>query len=112
MIVSHCERRGDRLRMRARRDLPGASGARAVGARQPFRRARSRSRKLKDTGIVNTPDSLYRDMRVRELLAPQIGAITLDVVKTALFDDFAQPVVGVPPAAAATSATTSAPRWR
>jgi isopenicillin-N N-acyltransferase-like protein len=47
--------------------------------------------KLKDTGIANTPDSLYRDMRVRELLTPHIGKITRDTVKTALFDDFATP---------------------
>jgi isopenicillin-N N-acyltransferase-like protein len=47
--------------------------------------------KLKDTGILNTPDSLYRDIRVRDLLQPHIGAITLDNVKTALFDDFASP---------------------
>lgn len=47
--------------------------------------------KLKDTGIANTPCSLYRDIRVRELLEPQIGSITFDSVKTALFDDFADP---------------------
>ena len=47
--------------------------------------------KLRDTGIANTPDSLYRDVRVRSLLAPQIGAITRESVKAALFDDFAAP---------------------
>jgi isopenicillin-N N-acyltransferase-like protein len=47
--------------------------------------------KLKDTGIANTPDSLYRDIRVRDLLTPQIGDITIDGVKAALFDDFATP---------------------
>ena len=47
--------------------------------------------KLKDTGIANTPCTLYRDLRVRELLAPQIGALTRDAVKAALFDDFAAP---------------------
>jgi isopenicillin-N N-acyltransferase-like protein len=47
--------------------------------------------KLKETGIVSTPDSLYRDVRVRSILAPQIGAITMDGVKEALFDDFASP---------------------
>ncbi|MBX3502084.1 MAG: acyl-CoA--6-aminopenicillanic acid acyltransferase [Alphaproteobacteria bacterium] len=47
--------------------------------------------KLKDTGIANTPDSLYRDIRVRDLLSPQIGGITTDGVKAALFDDFATP---------------------
>ncbi|WP_456717104.1 C45 family autoproteolytic acyltransferase/hydolase [Bradyrhizobium sp. USDA 4353] len=47
--------------------------------------------KLKDTGIANTPCSLYRDIRVRDLLQPQIGAITKDAVKAALFDNFADP---------------------
>jgi isopenicillin-N N-acyltransferase-like protein len=47
--------------------------------------------KLRDTGIMNTPDSLYRDLRVRELLRPSIGAISVDHVKAALFDDFASP---------------------
>jgi isopenicillin-N N-acyltransferase-like protein len=47
--------------------------------------------KLKDTGIANTPDSLYRDIRVRDLLQPHIGAITFETVKSALFDDFAHP---------------------
>lgn len=31
--------------------------------------------KLKDTGLNRMPDSLYRDMRVRELLLPHIGEI-------------------------------------
>jgi isopenicillin-N N-acyltransferase-like protein len=47
--------------------------------------------KLRDTGIANTPDSLYRDIRVRDLLQPHLGAITFDTVKAALFDDFAHP---------------------
>lgn len=47
--------------------------------------------KLKDTGIANTPDSLYRDIRVRDLLQPHIGSITFDTVKNALFDEFAYP---------------------
>lgn len=47
--------------------------------------------KLKDTGIANTPDSLYRDIRVRDLLTPRIGSIDTDAVKAALFDDFATP---------------------
>ncbi len=47
--------------------------------------------KLRDTGIRNTPDSLYRDMRVRGLLTPDIGGITLDHIKAALSDDFATP---------------------
>jgi isopenicillin-N N-acyltransferase-like protein len=47
--------------------------------------------KLRETGIANTPDSLYRDYRVREILAPKLGAIDVDDVKAALFDDFAAP---------------------
>jgi isopenicillin-N N-acyltransferase like protein len=47
--------------------------------------------KLKDTGIRSTPDSLYRDMRVRQLLTPDLGALTTDHIKAALFDDYATP---------------------
>ncbi len=47
--------------------------------------------KLRDTGLANTPCSIYRDMRVRDLLAGRVGAITPDDVKAALFDDFASP---------------------
>jgi isopenicillin-N N-acyltransferase-like protein len=47
--------------------------------------------KLKDTGIANTPCTLYRDLRVRALLEPSIGAITRETVKAALADDFASP---------------------
>jgi isopenicillin-N N-acyltransferase-like protein len=47
--------------------------------------------KLRDTGIETTPDSLYRDLRVRGLLAPQAGRITLEAVKAALFDDYQSP---------------------
>jgi isopenicillin-N N-acyltransferase-like protein len=47
--------------------------------------------KLLDTGIANMPDSLYRDMRVRELLTPHVGRISTDHVKAALFDDFESP---------------------
>jgi isopenicillin-N N-acyltransferase-like protein len=47
--------------------------------------------KLRDTGIASTPDSLYRDLRVRGLLAPQRGALTVDAVKQALFDDYQSP---------------------
>ena len=47
--------------------------------------------KLRDTGVQNTPDSLYRDIRVRDLLTPHFGAITTDTVKQALFDDFSTP---------------------
>ena len=47
--------------------------------------------KLKDTGIANTPDSLYRDLRVRELLAARRGSLNVDAVRDALFDDYQSP---------------------
>ncbi|HWK45079.1 MAG TPA: C45 family peptidase [Stellaceae bacterium] len=47
--------------------------------------------KLRDTGVANTPCSLYRDLRVRGLLAPEIGNLTAASVKAALFDDFGSP---------------------
>jgi isopenicillin-N N-acyltransferase-like protein len=47
--------------------------------------------KLRDTGIANTPDSLYRDLRVRGLLAPRIGRLTREAVQAALRDEFAAP---------------------
>ncbi len=47
--------------------------------------------KLRDKGIINTPDSLYRDLRVRQLLDDRRGALTVADVKAALFDDFETP---------------------
>ncbi len=47
--------------------------------------------KLRDAGIQDTPDSLYRDIRVRDLIQPHIGSISFDTVKNALFDEFAYP---------------------
>lgn len=47
--------------------------------------------KLRDTGVQATPDSLYRDLRVRELLTTHVGEITEDTVKAALFDDYQSP---------------------
>ena len=47
--------------------------------------------KIKDMGVVNTPDSLYRDLRVRQLVEPHIGHLTRDHIKEALFDDFESP---------------------
>ena len=47
--------------------------------------------KLRDTGVASTPDSLYRDVRVRQHLAPQRGRITAETVKAALFDDYQTP---------------------
>lgn len=47
--------------------------------------------KLLDKGVVNMPDSLYRDLRVRQLLEPHIGKATIDTVKSALSDTFETP---------------------
>jgi isopenicillin-N N-acyltransferase like protein len=47
--------------------------------------------KLTDTGVASTPDSLYRDLRVRSLLEPHVGRIDRETVKAALFDNFASP---------------------
>ena len=47
--------------------------------------------KYRDVGIRNTPDSLYRDHRVRSLLEPNTGAITPEHVVSALRDDFGAP---------------------
>lgn len=47
--------------------------------------------KLKDTGVATTPDSLYRDLRVRDLVSPHRGRVTMDIIKQALFDDFQSP---------------------
>jgi len=47
--------------------------------------------KLKDAGIASTPDTLYRDMRVKALLRPHLGRIGVAEVKAALLDDYASP---------------------
>lgn len=47
--------------------------------------------KYRDVGILNTPDSLYRDERVRTLLRPDAGALTRQHVGAALRDDFGAP---------------------
>jgi isopenicillin-N N-acyltransferase-like protein len=47
--------------------------------------------KLRDLGVVNSPDSLYRDTRVRQLLEARHGKLTLDDLRNAFFDDFASP---------------------
>lgn len=47
--------------------------------------------KLRDTGISNTPDSLYRDIRVRTLLEQQRDRLDIEAVRTALFDKFQYP---------------------
>lgn len=47
--------------------------------------------KLLDKGVLNMPDSLYRDLRVRQLIEPHIGKVTVDTVKAALSDTFESP---------------------
>ncbi len=47
--------------------------------------------KLRDTGIGGFGDTLYRDLRVRDLLLPHLGRATPDHVKAALADDFQSP---------------------
>ncbi len=47
--------------------------------------------KLKDTGLLSTPDSVYRDRRVRAALAAKQGGLTLDDLRKAFFDDWQTP---------------------
>lgn len=47
--------------------------------------------KLRDTGVNTTPDSLYRDFRVRQLLEVNRGRLTIEDLREAFFDDFASP---------------------
>jgi isopenicillin-N N-acyltransferase-like protein len=47
--------------------------------------------KLRETGLAEVPDSLYRDYRVRRHLAARRGELTVDDLKQSLFDDFAAP---------------------
>lgn len=47
--------------------------------------------KVKDTGLQETPCSIYRDKRVRELLAPHGGRLTLENFRQAFFDDYGSP---------------------
>ncbi len=47
--------------------------------------------KLRDTGIAGTPCTIYRDLRVRDLLSPANGSITVRHVQDALSDDFGTP---------------------
>jgi isopenicillin-N N-acyltransferase-like protein len=47
--------------------------------------------KVKDTGLAETPCSIYRDKRVREHLAPKRGKLTLDDFREAFLDDWGSP---------------------
>ena len=47
--------------------------------------------KLRERGVLAMPDSLYRDRRLRALVSPKAGALTVDDVKAALLDDWGSP---------------------
>lgn len=47
--------------------------------------------KLRDLGLQGFGDSLYRDLRVRDLLRPHLGRVTVEHVKAALADDYQAP---------------------
>jgi len=47
--------------------------------------------KLKDTGIIDVPESFYRDWRVRRHLEACGEALTMNDLKTAFFDDYGYP---------------------
>jgi len=47
--------------------------------------------KVKDTGLAETPCSIYRDKRVRDQLGPKRGKLTLEDFRQAFFDDYASP---------------------
>jgi isopenicillin-N N-acyltransferase-like protein len=46
---------------------------------------------VKDTGLQETPCSIYRDKRVRDHLTPKRGSLTLDDFRSAFFDDYGSP---------------------
>lgn len=54
--------------------------------------------KLREAGLHAVPDSLYRDLRVHEVLSARCGDITADDVKAALFDTFGTPYAVCRPA--------------
>lgn len=47
--------------------------------------------KLKETGLANVPDSLYRDHRVQKVLQESDGPLGIDDLKRAFSDDFGAP---------------------
>ena len=46
---------------------------------------------MKDTGLAETPCSIYRDKRVRDQLTPKRGKLTLEDFRSAFFDDYGSP---------------------
>jgi isopenicillin-N N-acyltransferase-like protein len=53
--------------------------------------AESARAQVKDTGLAETPCSIYRDKRVRDQLSPKRGKLTLDDFRSAFFDDWGSP---------------------
>jgi isopenicillin-N N-acyltransferase-like protein len=53
--------------------------------------AESARAKVKDTGLAETPDSIYRDKRVRDQLSPKRGKLGLEDFRQAFFDDWGSP---------------------
>lgn len=47
--------------------------------------------KLRETGLLNVPDSLYRSYRARSLLEAKNGVIGVEDVKSTLLDDWCSP---------------------
>lgn len=47
--------------------------------------------KVIERGVLTMPDSLYRDRRLRSLIEPKIGSLTVDDIKAALLDDWGSP---------------------
>lgn len=47
--------------------------------------------KLQERGVAAMPDSLYRERRLRELVEPKCGDLTIADAKAALLDDWASP---------------------
>jgi len=47
--------------------------------------------KVKDTGLAETPCSIYRDKRVRDQLGPRRGKLTLEDFRAAFLDDWNAP---------------------
>jgi isopenicillin-N N-acyltransferase-like protein len=53
--------------------------------------AESARTQVKDTGLAETPCSIYRDKRVRDQLGPKRGKLTLEDFRSAFFDDWGSP---------------------
>ncbi|EXF93205.1 peptidase C45 [Pseudomonas fluorescens HK44] len=47
--------------------------------------------KLREAGLNSVPESLYRDVRVRQILSETPGQLTAEHLKQAFFDDFGTP---------------------